>query len=318
MDFAWIYALALLAAAHLVRRAAPALVGLKERSLPFSWPWLELAGGFLGWQIGRAAGAPPPGAAWPLAVLTLLLLAACATDYLVKLIPDRLVFGGLAAGLVLSASFPGLILGQPLHDVLLAAWGLGAAPAWLAGLALAAAGALVGFALLELVRRLAGFAAGLEVMGMGDSKLLMMIGAFTGPGGAAATLALSFLVGVVHGGLAAAVTRQPHAPFGPALAAAAWLYLFGGGLVMALWERFQLFVLSLPFAWLAGGYAVLLACVILLILRVRRRAAEYEEIIEADYREIDRRLAAPDGAATTDTAGSDRSSRAEESEKTAT
>lgn len=290
MDSAWIYALALLGAGHLLRRAAPALVGLKERRLPFAWPWLELSAGVLGWLIGSGVDGAPPGAAWPLVALTLLLLAACATDYLVKLIPDLLVFGGLAIGLALSAAFPGLILGQPLHDILLAGWGLGASSAPLAGLALAVAGALVGFALLELVRRLAGLAAGLEVMGMGDSKLLMMVGAFTGPFGALATLALSFLVGVVHGAIAAAVTRQPHAPFGPAIAAAAWLHLFGGALVVELWERFQLFVLTLSPAWLAAGYAVLLACVVLLILRVRRRAAEYEEIIEADYRDIEERL----------------------------
>lgn len=292
MDFAWISALALLAAGHLLRRATPALAGLRERRLPFSWPWLELAGGGLGWLIGRAAGAPG-GLFWPPFLLTLLLLAACATDYLVKLIPDAITFGGAAAGLLLSALFPELILSQPLHDVLLAAWGLGGAAGWLAGLVLAVAGALVGFALLELVRRTAGLAAGLEVMGMGDSKLLMAIGAFLGPFGALAVLALSFLLGVAHGLLAAAITRQPHAPFGPALAAGAWLHLFGGGFLPRLWDRFQGLVLALPFGWLAAGYAVLLTCVVLLVLRVRRRAAEYEEIIEADYQEIERRLEGP-------------------------
>lgn len=293
MDFAWISASGLLAAGHLLRRATPALVGLRERRLPFSWPWLELLGGGLGWLLGRGSGWPPEADFWPMATLTLFLLAACSADYLVKLIPDSLTFGGAAAGLLLSASFPELILRQPLHDVLLAAWGLGGSAAGLAGLVLAGAGALVGFALLELVRRVAGYAAGIEVMGMGDSKLLMAIGAFLGPFGALAALALSFLVGVAHGVLAAAITRQPHAPFGPALAAGAWIHLFGGAFLPALWESFQDFVMSLSFAWLAGGYAFLLTCVVLLVLRVRRRAAEYEEMIEADYREIDGRLGVP-------------------------
>lgn len=297
MVFAFFFALALAGAGHLLRRATPALVGLRERKLPFSWPWLELAGGGLGWLIGSAAGWPPDGRLWPLVALAVVLLAACSTDYLVKLIPDPITFGGALAGIVLSALFPGLILDQPLHGILLAGWGLlpaggeGALPDPALAAILAAAGALVGFALLELVRRLAGLAAGIEAMGMGDSKLLMAIGAFLGPFGAAATLGISFLLGVVHGGLTALLTRKPHAPFGPALAAAAFFYLFAGDLVLAGWESFQLFILALPAGWLIAFYAVLLGAVLLLVLRVRRRAAEYEEIIEADYAEVDQLLA---------------------------
>lgn len=294
------FALALAGAGHLLRRATPALVGLKERKLPFSWPWLEAAGGILGWLIGRAAGWPSDGRIWPLLALALILLAACSTDYLVKLIPDAITFGGAFAGIVLSAFFPYLILDQPLHGILLAGWGLlpaggeGTLPDSVLAAILAAAGALAGFALLELVRRLAGLAAGIEAMGMGDSKLLMAIGGFLGPFGAAATLAISFLVGVVHGGLAALLTRKPHAPFGPALAIAAFGYLFAGDLALAGWEKFQIFVLTLPIAWLVCFYAVLLAAVLLLILRVRRKAAEYEEIIEADYAEVDQLMAGED------------------------
>lgn len=283
-------ALALGAAGHLVRRATPALVGLRERQMPFSWPWLELAGAGLGALLG-ARYAAPDGSFWPLAALTLLLLAASSTDYLVQLIPDRVTFGGAGLGIALGYFFPGLLLVQPFHDVLLAAWGWppGSSPG-AAGALLALAGALVGFAALELVRRLAGLAAGLEAMGMGDSKLLMLIGAFAGPVGALGILALSFLAGVVHGGVAAALTRKPHAPFGPALAAGAFLYLLGGGWLSGLWDRFQGFILSLPPAGLVAGYGVLLTGVILLILRVRRRAAEYEAMIEADYLEIEGRL----------------------------
>jgi len=287
MDFAWVSALALLVAAHLLRRAVPSLAGLRERRLPFSWPWLELLGLALGWLLGRGSGWPPGDDFWPLAALSLLLLAACGTDYLVKLIPDSLTFGGAAAGAALAIFFPAPILGGPLHDLLVEAWALAGSAAGVRALALSFAGAVVGFALLELVRRVAGLAAGLEVMGMGDSKLLMMIGAFLGPAGAAITLALAFLVGVLHGLVAAAMTRKPHAPFGPALAAGAWLYLFAAGAMAEHWQLFQSFVWSLPLPWLVAGYATLLACVLLLILRVRRRAAEYEEIIEADYREID-------------------------------
>lgn len=292
MDLVILSALALGAAGHLVRRATPALVGLRDRRLPFSWPWLELTGAGLGALLGGNAETPE-GPYWTLAALTVLLLAACSTDYLVQLIPDRITFGGAASGIALAYFFPQLVLAQPFHDVLLATWGFSPATgdaAGGAGALLAFAGALVGFAALELVRRLAGLAAGIEAMGMGDSKLLMLIGAFAGPIGVLVVLALSFLAGVIHGAAAAAITRKPHAPFGPALAAGAWLYLLGAGRLLRLWDLFQGWVLSVPFGVLIAGYAILLTGVLLLILRVRRRAAEYEAMIEADYREVDRRL----------------------------
>lgn len=292
MFFALSCAVVMLLGGHLLRRALPWLVGLRDRRLPFGWPWLELASALIFFLVGHTFG--EEAAFWPVAVLSTLLLAACATDYLVKLIPDRITLGGSLVGIALSAFQPELILSQPFSEVLLAFWGL---PAGAPGAALLAfVGALTGFALLELIRRLAGLAAGIEAMGMGDSKLLMLIGAFLGPYAAAATLTLSFLVGVVHGGVAAFLTRQPHAPFGPALAAAAWVYLLAGAQVMLWWAAFQALVLSLPMHWLIVAYAVMLTGVVLLVLRMRRRAAEYEEIIEADYRGIDARLeeSAPD------------------------
>lgn len=286
MFFALSCALGMLLGGHLLRRAAPWLVGLRDRRLPFGWPWLEFTSALIFFLLGREFAGDPR--FWPAALLSALLLAACATDYLVKLIPDRITLGGSIVGIALSALLPELILSQPFSDVLLGFWGL---PAGAVGAALLAfVGALSGFALLELVRRVAGLFAGIEAMGMGDSKLLMLIGAFLGPYAAAATLALSFLLGVVHGLAAALITRQPHAPFGPALAAGAWVYLLAGAQVMLGWEAFQALVLSLPMGWLIVAYTVMLTGVVLLVLRMRRRAAEYEEIIEADYRAIDARL----------------------------
>ncbi len=297
MKFVFLSGLVLLLAGHLLRRATPALVGLRERALPFTWPFLELLAGGLGLLLGRAFGATQSFGL--LVLLSFFLLAACATDYLVKLIPDRITLGGSALGIALAPIFPELILGQPFGDVFLAGWGFELSRPAAAAL-LALVGALLGFALLEVLRRLSSLAAGIETMGMGDSKLLMLVGAFLGPFGAVATLGLSFLLGVVHGAAAALITRQPHAPFGPAIAAAAWLYLLGPGSLLTLWDRFQAFILALPAAWLFAFYAALLLCVLLLVLRVRRRAAEYEAIIEADYRDIDGRLEDPEGDVATD------------------
>ena len=64
-------------------------------------------------------------------------------------------------------------------------------------------------------------------MGLGDVKLLAMIGAFLGPWGVLETIVTASLLGLGLGLVYAAVTRKLNAPFGfgPAIAAGALLAL---------------------------------------------------------------------------------------------
>lgn len=288
-DLRWLPIFALLGAAlgHGIRRLTPALLGLRDARLPFAWPWLEALGAALlalaAWRLGTWSSFAAA------AGLIAVLLAATATDYLVKLIPDLVTLGGLALGLLLALTRPSLLLNRPLHGVLLDAWGLERGST-LAALALAAVGAAVGFCLLEIIRRLFGLLVGLEVMGMGDSKLLMAAGAFLGPFGAVAATALGFLIGLVHGLAYWLRTRRPHAPFGPPLAAAALMVAFADRQLLAGWDAFQTGLLQLSIAQLLAIYAVLGAVVVWMLLRMRRRAAFYEQMIEDEYREVDERL----------------------------
>lgn len=80
-----------------------------------------------------------------------------------------------------------------------------------------------------------------EAMGMGDVKMLGMLGAFLGPAGALATLALSSLLGSIGGVASILFTRgklHTKIPFGPYIALAAMLYTLFGDTIWELYLRF--------------------------------------------------------------------------------
>lgn len=277
---------------HGIRRAVPWLLRLRDRRLPFGGPWVETATAFgfafVAWRFAFVASSIG------LFAFVALLVAIAATDYRSKLIPDRLTLGGLGIGIVAAATWPARLLDSPIHAWFLDAVGLGAvgldARGPVAGVILSIAGALLGFVILESIRLGFGAAVGTDVMGMGDSKLLAMIGAFLGPVGVLASMLLAFFYGVVHGVAVLKLSGQPHSPFGPPLAAAAVTVLVASDSLLRLVAGFQRLVLSLPLAVLASLYTALLVLAVFLVWRTRRRAAEYEEILEADYRRVEDEL----------------------------
>ena len=164
--------------------------------------------------------------------------------------------------------------------------GLGGA---LAGFLLGAMGAAVGFLLLEIVRRAMGAVVGMEVLGMGDSKLLMMVGAFLGPQMVLLSLAPALLFGIGFGVPYTKLAKTPHLPFGPALA-------FGGYGTMLFWKEiaggwtaFMRLAQDAPPAVRIVLSLVLLAVAIGLLMRVRRRRREYTEQIEQEYDQLEER-----------------------------
>ena len=191
-------------------------------------------------------------------LLAPLLVAITQTDLRAKLIPDRVTFPGTVAGLLLA--LPGT------H-----------------ALGMALAGAAVGFLVLEGFRRLMGRIATMEVMGMGDSKLLMMCGAFLGPRLILLSILPGVLIGLVFGIAYTRLAKSPHFPFGPCLGLGAFLTgLFPDEIRNAL--------LALPLRIQGLGpvarLSILAACVVALVVvlrRLRRRAAQYTRAIEEDY-----------------------------------
>ena len=204
-------------------------------AISFRYPSVELLTGLvfalIAWRFG---------AGWLMPLYALFaagLITAALIDFDRQLIPDEISLGGLACGLLLAP---------------LASWALGAA--YLGALAESGLGALLGGGLLWTVAFLHARVSvalgrsfehwpgeGAEVpkpssadywlwfpgMGLGDVKLLAMIGAFLGPWGVLETIVTASLLGLVLGLAYAAVTRKLNAPFGfgPAIAAGALLAL---------------------------------------------------------------------------------------------
>ncbi|MXW67578.1 MAG: prepilin peptidase [Gemmatimonadales bacterium] len=169
--------------------------------IPVRYPAIELATA-LGWA-GMAWLYGTSVAALTGAVLFTLLLAIAVIDARHYIIPDALSLGGCAAGLALSA-LPGST--PPLAAV---------------------AGAVLGFGLLHVVGWLGEKAFRKPALGGGDVKMMAMVGAFLGPGGALLTIFLGALAGSLVYGPVSLRTGKP-VPFGTFLAlGAAISFLFG-------------------------------------------------------------------------------------------
>jgi len=139
-------------------------------------------------------------------VFTALLVALAVTDLETFRLPNALTFGGLGIGLALSLFTP-------------------------PGVVEAALGAALGAGLLLAIRWGWHRATGTDAMGLGDVKMLAMIGAFLGWAQIFLVLLLSTFAGAVIGILVTASGRgsmQTKLPFGVFLAIAAFVAsLFG-------------------------------------------------------------------------------------------
>lgn len=188
-------------------------------------PLIELLGGLLSWLTYRRF-VPDPSAldaahltAWAVWFgFVCLLVVASFVDLRHRIIPDETSIFAAPAGV-------------------LAALGLTAIgyDGWLAiPWRQAVLGAAVGggfFAGTSLIARLI---AGREALGWGDVKLMAMIGAFLGPlPGVFFVTLLGSVIGSITG-IASTLylRRRVYLPFGPALAAAALVYVFYGDLLI--------------------------------------------------------------------------------------
>jgi leader peptidase (prepilin peptidase)/N-methyltransferase len=137
------------------------------------------------------------------------LVALTFIDIDHRILPDRLTKPGMAVGALFSVLLPEL-------------QGTGRIPSLPpAGeaLLLSLAGMAAGYGSLWLIAWVGEKAFRREAMGLGDAKLLAMVGAFTGPKGVLLAGVVGLLLGLVVGLLQKARTGDPTFPFGPSLAA---------------------------------------------------------------------------------------------------
>lgn len=148
-------------------------------------------------------------------VFTGALLVGSFIDVDHMILPDRITLGGMAAGPVLSVLFPAL------HGE----------SAWQAALGQSCLGMAVGFGSLWLVAVVGRLILRKDAMGFGDVKLLGAIGACLGWKAVLFTILFSSLTGSLLGvGLMAAGKKelQSRLPYGPHIAAAAYVWMVAG------------------------------------------------------------------------------------------
>lgn len=138
-------------------------------------------------------------------VFTWLLIALTMIDFDTQLLPDDLTFPLLWLGLLINLDGTWVTLDK------------------------AVLGAVFGYLSLWSVYWLFKLVTGKEGMGYGDFKLLAALGAWLGPSQLPLIILLSSVVGAVIGGIYMAIRKQS-APFafGPYLAIAGWIAMFGG------------------------------------------------------------------------------------------
>ncbi|NUN51451.1 MAG: aldehyde dehydrogenase family protein, partial [Planctomycetaceae bacterium] len=137
------------------------------------------------------------------------MIALSGIDFDHRILPDRITKPGMAAGFLASLLLPRLQ--SPSGS-----WGI--PPAGEAAV-LSAAGMVLGYGLLWGVGWLGERVFRREAMGLGDCKLLAMIGAFAGPGGVLLAAGAGMVLGLLLGAVQHLRTRDAAFPFGPALAA---------------------------------------------------------------------------------------------------
>lgn len=221
-------------------------------------------------------------------LLLCLLVAATWTDLRHTEIPDEITVPGMLLGIGLATLSGDLQLihlwmdwnpvAEPLHG------GNAVIPEWIRehhhwhGLAWSLAGLACGGGLTWLVRSVSGLVLGREALGLGDVTLMAMIGSFVGWQAVLFIFLLAPFCGLIVGLVARAITNRPYVPYGPFLATAAvlvlfgwrWIWLFPTGDQPGRWAVRNLFGDGISLAIL-GGTALGALCLLLGLVRLYSR-----------------------------------------------
>lgn len=205
-------------------------------SISFLYPLVELLTGlmFLAclWSFGFTLDAVKN------AVLGCLLIVLIFTDIKFRLLPNEITIYGMLAGLVFSVFAP--VRDESLEAIasLLSAF-VPRAATWIpwahASLLNSVMGALFGSGILFLVGELYFWIRRVEGMGMGDVKMMGMVGAFLGIKLTFFTIMFGSLLGTVFGIIAILRHQkdlQYELPFGTFLGSAALLLAIIGGPIL--------------------------------------------------------------------------------------
>lgn len=273
---------------HILRRLSPVFLRMKDRSMPFRLPWLEIVGGvcaaFIAWRFDGLASFGH----WY--IFLAFILAITATDMQAKLIPPEVTGLGTLVGLVLTMVRPQDAMVLMNQEAWLWRLNLPSNSPEIAGLVLGLCGAVAGGLLMEFIRRVFSRMVSMEVMGFGDTLIMIMMGAFLGPKLVIISLFPACIIGVIMGIVHRILFKVPHTPFGPALAGGGLLILLFNNWVVGGLEGYQTLLSNLSGPALAIFSLLLLVIAFFLIWRIRNKRLEYERQIEEDYQSIEEKI----------------------------
>ncbi len=183
-------------------------------NIPQRYPFVELLTGLVSLGLYARYGLTAGLAAADLLAFSLVAVAFIDIDH--GIIPDRITYPGIVLGIA-SSFFAGI--NTPLG---------------------ALAGIIAGAGILFATAFIYKAVTGVEGMGMGDVKLMAMIGAFLGWEASLFVIVLSALLGSIAGLSLMAFAgkgRRYAIPYGPFISAAAVAYLFYGRVIIDLYMR---------------------------------------------------------------------------------
>lgn len=133
-------------------------------------------------------------------------------------LPNLITYPGLVSALLIRLLFPIFLLSAPFEDLSVAPLSNSNLPLWLTSLSGAVLGALAGGGFLWLIGWLWKQFRGVEAMGLGDVKMMFMVGALLGWRLTILTIFLAALTGAVAGVVLIALQKdrdwQSKIPFG--------------------------------------------------------------------------------------------------------
>ncbi len=189
-----------------------------EAPISIRYPVVELLNGLLFAYLVARFGLQP--LTCKLAIFSSMMLVLIFTDLTEYILPDEITLGGLVLGILLSPFVPIEPILAPIF------WFLTGVqpPVWAISLTESVFGALVLGGLLYTVGEVYYRVRNLEGLGLGDVKMMAMVGAFWGIGDAFMILIWGAIIGAVTGVLIVLIGRKEWSyalPFGSYLGATA-------------------------------------------------------------------------------------------------
>ena len=273
---------------HGIRRLSPHVLNMKDTKMPFGFVWVELLTALVFVLIAMEGDGFPFRMYW--GVLALFLMIIGTADAHTKYVPVMPCYVGTGIGLLLAVLFPAEILNLLSQESLASMVGVPRYQTHGAGAVMAISGAVMGYLQIWFIRRVFKPLVKIEVMGSGDSLIMMTAGAFLGPQGVLFALLPACLIGSVVGTIRLVIYKVHHSAFGPSLAAGALgIALYGDNFVG--WVKgFNQWLYGLPPMALMGFSLFLIGILLFMVLRLKRKGVEYERAIEDDYQAIDQKM----------------------------